>query len=774
MPVLNPYHFVPVKPKRHNDDLKVEEFISGESHVTHDKCVLNTHSGRLICKLTTRSPIFVGGKRERNGTIQRPAESAHFSLPNESANKGFQSPAIPSTSIRGVISSIAESLANSSLRVLSDEMYSYRKTPSKDSLSAIGMITIKYDNNELQYELKPLTLPTLDIDGNSSITISDPTIKKLFTVPNLKVYIGDQNSIKDENFYRTYRQDKQEYFWMELVERSWNQSDGLDFDTNMHCKYRKGGIQNGGYLLGQSPLNSTIWKIKPENKDTKYTRGIIRVLGCWGERKKTIPLTKYHEVFIPYPENADKDWPTYKISSEAIERFYDLADQRTNDEKEILLPYEPKDTIRNLDSSDRRFRLKEGDLVYFKHDGQTITEISLSSVWRGRVEKIINGELTKATTYDFFRQISTEQNRMNEELLPFNSNRQYVTLAEQIFGFVQQDKVNRLQSENKLNPAPDEKILSLAGRVWFSHAKMHHYVGSTPYLPFVTLKILDSPKPPCPSMYFVDKNVKNPVFIAKNDLNPMSHRPQGRKYYLHHQTATRSNDPDQPWRSDYQWNEAGPLQEKHSFKQQIRVTPVKAQTTFYFHIDFDNLSSIELGLLLCALEPSSRFRHKIGMGKAIGLGSVKIETVGYFKIDRSNRYTYSGLFKPRYSQFWAHNQNKWPDRYKKLSGTESVDKPELLQQLFLDSIKKDYKDILKAFELIGENDYENVHTPKVDNGKSEKETFKWFVINDRGTNDDKAHTPVEQQFLSPLTQHSSKINELIEHQQRKTSNDNKK
>ena len=162
------------------------------------------------------------------------------------------------------------------------------------------------------------------------------------------------------------------------------------------------------------------------------------------------------------------------------------------------------------------------------------------------------------------------------------------------------------------------------------------------------------------------------------------------------------------------------------------------------------------------------------MGKAIGLGSVKIETVGYFKIDRSNRYTYSGLFKPRYSQFWAHNQNKWPDRYKKLSGTESVDKPELLQQLFLDSIKKDYKDILKAFELIGENDYENVHTPKVDNGKSEKETFKWFVINDRGTNDDKAHTPVEQQFLSPLTQHSSKINELIEHQQRKTSNDNKK
>ena len=121
------------------------------------------------------------------------------------------------------------------------------------------------------------------------------------------------------------------------------------------------------------------------------------------------------------------------ISAEVIERFYDLADQRTDDEKDHLLPYEPKDTIRNLDGNNRKFRLKDGDLVFFKNQGPFITEISLSSVWRGRVEKIINGKATKATTYDFFRYVNTEPNKINEELLPFNSNREYVTLAEQIF-----------------------------------------------------------------------------------------------------------------------------------------------------------------------------------------------------------------------------------------------------------------------------------------------------------------------------------------------------
>ena len=40
-------------------------------------------------------------------------------------------------------------------------------------------------------------------------------------------------------------------------------------------------------------------------------------------------------------------------------------------------------------------------------------------------------------------------------------------------------------------------------------------------------------------------------------------------------------------------------------------------------VDFDNLSPRELGLLLYALKPAEGFRHKLGMGKPIGLGGVR-------------------------------------------------------------------------------------------------------------------------------------------------------
>lgn len=75
-------------------------------------------------------------------------------------------------------------------------------------------------------------------------------------------------------------------------------------------------------------------------------------------------------------------------------------------------------------------------------------------------------------------------------------------------------------------------------------------------------------------------------------------------------------------------------------KQHTILRPVKPQTVFKGKVYFENLSDLELGALLTALELStdeSSKRHQIGMAKPYGLGSVKIETQFVLQ-NREHRY----------------------------------------------------------------------------------------------------------------------------------------
>jgi len=75
--------------------------------------------------------------------------------------------------------------------------------------------------------------------------------------------------------------------------------------------------------------------------------------------------------------------------------------------------------------------------------------------------------------------------------------------------------------------------------------------------------------------------------------------------------------------------------------QHTQMKPVRSGVRFSFRIYFDNLSDVELGALLWALdlpgEAGHEYRHKIGMGKPLGMGAVKIMPVLHL-IDRKQRY----------------------------------------------------------------------------------------------------------------------------------------
>ena len=452
--------------------------------------------------------------------------------------------------------------------------------------------------------------------------------------------------------------------------------------------------------------------------------GRFRVLGCWGDREADIPSGKTHELWVPEPADSAKTFP---ISKRVRDRFHQLADQRTDDDSR--LPFEPRDTRDPANRGEgEKLRLRVGDMVYFdvNREGTEITEVSFSAIWRGRVEYPATGDA--ATAYSFFSEISPD-------LLPFNWRRKSVSVAELLMGFTEDMKDNK--------PEDERGGLALASRLRFADA-LPTATSEDLLMQEIPLKILASPKPPCPVMYFKKKTGSE--LIGKQDLGPQTHIPQGRKWYLHAKSSQ-----GQPWATGQ------PLDLKTK-GQKNKVQPIRRGTEFFFHIDFNNLTRQELGLLLYALAPDPSFHHKIGMGKPLGLGTVKIETLGFFPVPRMSRYSVDGLRKERYVSVEltkAGTDHKtagsWPARY----SAEGKAPPSIEDSL--GRIQEEFRNsnlvpapVHKALMLLGS--YEkapkaaSVHYPTTaDQPNKELEHFEWFVQNDTRNG----------QFLKPLATEKS-------------------
>jgi hypothetical protein len=322
-----------------------------------------------------------------------------------------------------------------------------------------------------------------------------------------------------------------------------------------------------------------------------YFPGILRVLDIEGHEDE-IPTTRTHEIFIPLRE-LEAGRPRLDVT-EALASFHSLADERTD--AETHLPFHLKGANRD---NKGRIRLQAGDLVFFDLDEKKpgrVKELAISSIWRK----------SAGHTFDYFP----------PELLPFHPEREAISIAERLFGFVEQGQV-----------PPDRPARALASRVRISYGRLergqdHPWYVSDSYEP---LKILSTPKPPSPALYFREKD-GGAAQLRKADLNPRRHEPQGRKFYLHQRPE------GEPWRRD---NRQDPDK-----RWQLRgsVQPLRRNLSFLAHLDFDNLTERELALLIYALRPTRSFRHKLGMGKPLGLGSLEIAPLGLFLVDREKRY----------------------------------------------------------------------------------------------------------------------------------------
>ena len=161
-----------------------------------------------------------------------------------------------------------------------------------------------------------------------------------------------------------------------------------------------------------------------------------------------------------------------------------------------------------------------------------------------------------------------------------------------------------------------------AGRVFVENARLHPDQDKAKLWldgnPVVMPKILSGPKPTTFQHYLTQPDPdadRGKGLKTYNDLGQTTLR--GHKLYWH--------KPKNLPRDAY---EERPLDEKLKGKdtQHTYIKPVRDGVRFCFRVRFENLLPEELGLLWWAvkLPAQGEFAHKLGMGKPLGLGSVRL------------------------------------------------------------------------------------------------------------------------------------------------------
>ncbi len=622
---VNPYNFVPVrKIKKSNETLRL--FHEDNCH-WQDRFREGTHSGRIVCELETESEIFIGaGKIEK--TV--PAKLVPFELNGK--------PAIPPSSLKGMLSSIMEAASNSALRVLDNAPYT-RRHEFSEILNGIGMV-IKRDDGTGQQKKYILPLKTGKADGprnrNDFTPFNTSTIKKNYPVylngydRTTKAAKGFLKSKDPEDFAANHQ-----FYYLDIrclknkIKSRMSRGNIIYFFLGYELKCPQDPakcstkcLTNGFPFLTCDEFAA----LNDPDKDNNFKKGLFKILGVGPFRQSNMPVDKAHEFFLFLEKDPDSCPLSDLISAEkAIKKFNILSDERARknkpeDQVEAKLPYSPKGRSRDCKDGKDCLKIRTGDIVYYQAEYNNVTQVSFSACWR-----YFCGDTPQNDVYDYFGTVDA-----NGFLLPPSLENQKkaepedlnLTASSALMGFVEEQKQKDKAS-----------AFALAGRLFFSPGILspEHDDPATVRNGEETLKILDSPKPPCPEFYFHEINEPD-HFITKKKLKPEScFLPNGRKFYWHHHDETDPYSPNDQYEKDHE-------------KQVSKIEPIKKNTKFLFTIDFFNLTDFEIGMLLYAIRPTLEFRHLIGMGKPIGLGCVKIDILNLLFVDRMERYNNDQLF----------------------------------------------------------------------------------------------------------------------------------
>lgn len=344
--------------------------------------------------------------------------------------------------------------------------------------------------------------------------------------------------------------------------------------------------------------------------DKHYRQGILVITG-----NMSGPRGKQHEFVMLEPHT---DVPDIEVPESLLDLFQD--DDQVTQWQQIAFPIDKPNQNERLRPgwlSTDRFLESEGDPIFFLRESGQLTFFGRAQMFRLPYEK---------KPYDF---VPNQLKEIDETL----------DLVDALFGYVPEGKRKRGAAGRVF--ICDAECTSTTDDIWLEDA-------TQPGKP-LTPSILASPKPTSFQHYLVQDHQRysnrNPQQTHDADQKtnlahygtptPDETVIRGHKLYWHKQDA---NSVTAKTISD-----ADPALDWTKATQYTQIRPVKAGVNFKFRIYFENLQDHELGALLWTLclpitSSGKPCRHKLGMGKPLGLGSIEI-TAHLTLTNRLRRYT---------------------------------------------------------------------------------------------------------------------------------------
>ncbi|MBF0630905.1 MAG: TIGR03986 family CRISPR-associated RAMP protein [Magnetococcales bacterium] len=562
-PVVHaPYNFVPLS-----------EWIFEPPHsdqVSRDYPLGEGIRGVLELELTTHSPLLVGGEQGRE--TEKEVRVPFFRLPNGD-------PAIPGSSIKGMIRNVLEIAAFGKMRLVDDKRYGLRDISGKHVAEVYRKSLFGSDPNNPH----PLQAGFLrrGTDGDPVIV---PCRHAKISHIDLEQWLGARDIL-----FRRGMGVKEKYeAWKEQVARAGKEQLTLEalhairFDlgemTSLDAKNPQSGATNLGQgdLLGALVFTGQVSDRGPEkNKRGKYKDFVF---------------------FNPDPDHPIKGeerlppsvWQAFREIHGDDGRPLKLCDDPKKQEKSLAGQYPW------MDHWKKRFYEGLPVPLFFRLDPA------------GRV-------MAMGLAYMFKRSCDYSVGQTIDHHDKYHRSAEKKDLVELIFG--------RIGAENTAHD-------SWKGRAGFGH--FTRVKGSIEPFTWTPNTLLNGPKPTYFPNY-LEQNVANGQLAGNHSqystFMDENARIRGWKRY-----------PARPT----EMVEVQPLLEdqKKNLKVQTTLETLPEGTRFRGHLRVHNLRPEELGALIWALEWGDRahLRHSLGMGRPFGFGQVSLKIVGDFEKNlRPNR-----------------------------------------------------------------------------------------------------------------------------------------
>lgn len=582
---LNPYNFVRTANPPHTSD--PDTWLLGRcAPPPHDRYIGLT--GKIECTLEAVTPLFVadpGALAPKENDPKGHKTYRFFRYP--SADPDNAEPAIPGTSLRGALRSIFEAATNSCYAHFDyDKRLSYHLAATE----ALKLVPARVEQDKGgRWYLHLMT-------GTAALNIQDRP-ERLYAgrVEQYEALSPGRRGKRPSDAPKKFA--PVELGSLKHKDECWVIAEELKFPPVWNVlKVASSQQELGGSRLGrkQRILHGYLCITNQNIESKRFERFFFRETSSSSEARYVLlpddVRTKYVELVRDYQER----------HAATIKRWENLD-------------WNPKESPgKEADFSrfilEAKADLQAGDLVYAKLIGtpqapqvQYIVPVAVPRVgYERKIAQLLPPHLHKCTEY--------------EELCP----------ACRTFGWVYGAEKDALE-------LPIEKRTAYAGRIRISHARLTNRAEVQPFA--VRLAILSSPKPTTTRFYLKPKegSPRSGIDDFRSGYDYEGNTLRGRKFYRHHGHAG-----DQEYWLDRTREYVARTEPSEQNRTLQDALPPGAK--FTFSVDFENLAPVELGALLWSLQLEGEQFHRIGLGKPLGFGSIRISVAGVFILDVVTRY----------------------------------------------------------------------------------------------------------------------------------------